>query len=780
MQVGKRGTGQTVAGLTALLLGAVVLVAAAEARDRPAPPDVPPGAQARTIFDGEADRVEARLLSDVEQVRAGETFRVGVLFDLDPGWHMYWRSPGDSGLPTELHWKSDGATVGEIQWATPAVFAESEGTITTYGYGDRVLLVADALAADDPGQAIRLDVTAGFLACDILCIPGEVTLHRTIPVGGSSTSAPETVVELFETAATTVPVNGQALGLEATVLYSQSAIRPGDEFTAALTLGCQGRAGCTPARLADDALGYAFVPDLIEGVAIRVTAARPHPFADGDILIELAGRAGAASPEGPQQLSGIAALYDPATGAPIAVEFALPLPRAAAGRDVTRVAMPWDEALQPDPRHTPTRAAHATGSAPPVAPLYALLLALLGGLVLNAMPCVLPILAIKLFALTELAQRDRQEVRAHGVAYGVGVVGSMLVLAAAVAALRAGGEAVGWGFQFQQPGFIAAICIVLVVFALNLFGVFEFLVPTGSLAELGSGASGPRRSFFEGLLAVALATPCSAPFLGTAVGFALASSTATIFAVFGAIGVGLAAPFVLVTWVPAWARWIPRAGSWMNGLRAVLGFAVLATVVWLFWVASRLIDPDGLAILLALLVAVASVTWVFGQLQAAGRQSAGRCVALLGAIATVAAIGLLPFDPSNAGARPESAASPPPEGVTAWSPERVRNALTGGQPAFVYFTADWCITCKVNERGTLTSEAVQAAFDQFDFQVFRGDWTRRDRAIAEELARFGKGGVPMYLVYSPHGPETPTVLPELLTPGMVLEALRAAAAGRGS
>jgi thiol:disulfide interchange protein DsbD len=758
--------GPNAAALLTLLCAATVAGAERRAGDLPAPPEVPAGAWAETIFDGEANRVEARLLTSAERVRPGETFQAGVLFDLDPGWHMYWRSPGDSGLPTQLDWVTEGVTVGETEWVTPAVFAESEGTITTYGYGDRVLLPAQAVVAANAQGTVQLEVTAGFLACDILCIPGQVQLRRSLPVSATPEAAPAAVLALFENAAADRPVAGNALGLEASVLYSQSAIRPGDAFTAAVTLGCQGRADCTPPRLADAELGYTFIPDLVEGVQLSVTAAGPHPLAEGDVLVELKGRAGAAARETAQTLSGIAALIDPESGAPVSVEFALPLPRAPAGEEVARVAMPWGEALR--------SAADRTGAAPPVAPLHALLLALLGGLILNAMPCVLPVLAIKLFAMSELAQHDPREVRAHGAAYLAGVVGSMLLLAAAVSALRAGGEAVGWGFQFQEPTFVAAICVLLVIFALNLFGVFEFLVPTGALADLGANESGPRRSFFEGLLAVALATPCSAPFLGTAVGFALAGSSATIFAIFAAIGVGLAAPFVLVTWIPGWGRWVPRPGSWMNSLRAVLGFAVLATVVWLLWVVGRLIGADGTAGLLALLVTVAFLTWVFGQLQAHGRPSAGRAVVLGAVLATGAALAFAPLETTP----PESrAGGEPVEGKSdrlTWSPDAVQRALALGKPVFVYFTADWCITCKVNERGTLASQAVQQAFDRLGVEVLRGDWTRRDRAIAEELARFGKGGVPMYLVYSPERSEAPILLPELLTPNGVVRALEAA------
>ncbi|MCA9510512.1 MAG: thioredoxin family protein, partial [Myxococcales bacterium] len=423
------------------------------------------------------------------------------------------------------------------------------------------------------------------------------------------------------------------------------------------------------------------------------------------------------------------------------------------------------------------RAGAATGVAPARVPLgLAILYALLGGLVLNLMPCVLPVLAIKVFAVTELAHRHHREVLAHGAAYAAGVVGSMVALALAVIALRAGGETIGWGFQFQEPVFVASISVVLVAFALNLFGVFEIFAPTGALADVGTHGTATRRSFFEGLLAVVLATPCSAPFLGTAVGFAFAASPLVIVAIFASIGIGLALPFVLVTLVPTWARFLPRPGAWMVTLRSALGFAVLAPVVWLVSIVGRLAGVDAVVALLALLVAVAFVAWAFGRLQAAGRALPARALAIAGVLAAVVALPRMPFDAAPAAASPADAASA--HGAEAWSRDALDRALASGRPVFVYFTADWCITCKVNEAGTLESGAVRDAVAELGVAVLEGDWTHRSTAIAEELARFGKAGVPMYLVYDPRKPQAPILLPELLTPGLVVDALRAAAPPR--
>jgi thiol:disulfide interchange protein DsbD len=396
--------------------------------------------------------------------------------------------------------------------------------------------------------------------------------------------------------------------------------------------------------------------------------------------------------------------------------------------------------------------------------------------ILNAMPCVLPVLAIKVFGLAELAQHGRAEILRHGIAYTAGVLGSMLALAGIVVALRAAGTSVGWGFQFQEPLFVAAIAAVLVVFALSLFGVFEFRLDATALAGAGAQATGARRSFFEGLLAVVLATPCTAPFVGTAVGFAFASSTATITAIFLAIGLGLALPFLAVCAVPAWARLVPRSGPWTLQLRAALGFALLGTVVWLLWVLGRSAGVDAQAALLAYLCALAAGVWVFGIIQQSERVSPARIAGI--ALVALALLGLRSL-PVSGTAEAATAVTPEPAELGGrWSADAVAAARARGAPVFVYFTAEWCLTCKVNEHAVLEDARVRDELAQRGFEVLKGDWTRRDEAIRAELAHFGKAGVPLYLVYPSDSRAQPLVLPELLTVDAFLNALHAAAPHR--
>lgn len=560
-------------------------------------------------------RVAARLVVHPDDVGSSRV-RVGVLFDLDPGWHIYWHRSGDTGMPTRLHWRAEGGRIGPLTWPAPRHF-EDDG-FETFGYEDRVLLATVVeRSGPEPLGIARVDVE--LLACRSVCIPARF---------------------------------GLALSLE-----DGSPAAPGREAFASLMLA-------TPAEIhASDA--------------------------------------------------------------------------------------------------------SATDGGPALGIVRALLLALLGGVLLNAMPCVLPVLAMKLVSLSELARLSRREMLRHTTAYSAGALACMAIFALAVAGLRAAGAAVGWGFQFQEPRFVAALCALLVVFAANLFGAFEIRVGVGRLADLGIRATGARRSFFDGLLVVLLATPCSAPFLGTAVGFAFASPVPVIFAIFAAVGLGLTAPHWMVAAFPPCTRWVPRAGPWTVHLRTALGLGLLATVVWLLSVLSRSVASGPLLGLAGLLAAIAATAKLAGRLQGKGRSGAGFAGAAL-------ALSLTGIYLVGAGA-PQPARFESGSGDGRFDARAVRAELERGRPVFVYFTADWCITCKVNERAVLSRRRFREAVDRLDVAVFRGDWTMRDEEIRAELARHGKAGVPAYLIYRPDAPDRPRVLPELLTLNLVVDALRAAA-----
>ncbi len=730
-----------------------------------------PGATGADAFDGDDPRVRAELVVDADTLRPGQPVRIGVLLDMDPGWHVYWRNAGESGLPTELAWDFPGAEVGPIRWPVPAVFEESDGFLTTYGYADQVLLTNEAVVSASAAGMARIAVTVDFVTCHIGCIPGSIELARVLPVSNAGGPAPAVVQQLFASWERRLPVSPEALGLQVDALQSLSAVRPADDFKAALVVRCPAasRERCGDLRLAATSAKDAFIPEELPTVELETVAHVEQPDAGFALVIDAE-----ASPDDPgsfeQRMRGLVPVSLSAAGETAHIEIDVPLARTFAGQPVVAVDNPlWT----------------ATGGFAPPTPdlslLYAFGLALLGGLILNLMPCVLPILAIKVFHVAEVAHHSRREVLGHGAAYTAGVLASMAALAGVVIGLRAAGTAVGWGFQFQEPVFIAGMATLLVVFALNLFGVFE--VTFQPTTDLGAGGTGLRRSFFEGLLAVVLATPCTAPFLGTAVGFAFASSSPVILAMFLAIGLGLAAPYAMVALVPGWAKLIPRPGAWMVQVRRVLGFSLIATVVWLLWVMGRSVGVDAQALVLAYLVAVAFLAWVFGVVQRSpGR---GRVLASGVACLVLAAIGMvgLPLDPA-----PRAALADGGEGATGdhevvWRPYDlavIRGELAQGRPVFVDFTADWCITCKVNESVVLDDSRVKQELSRLAVATFKADWTLYDDDIRQVLASFGKAGVPMYLVYGPASPGEPVVLPELLTVDVVLDALRNAAGPSGA
>ena len=695
-------------------------------------------------------KVEVRLLVDRDAVYAGVSARVGLLFSLDRGWHVYWRNPGQSGLATLVEWGIDGAETGELQWPAPEVFAESDGFLTTYGYADEVLLFTTARFAGDLGDEVEIAAEVDYLACEVQCVPGHAELSMRLPVREADVVARPEIEALFEQYAGRVPGNAQALGIQVEALYSQTAVRPGDTFRGAIALNAPEGVALRPVS------GQrAFVPDATPGLELAVLGSSRHPLDERGMLVRFTASVEEA-PDAAERITGVVALRG--GDAPGSwVEIDVPLPRAAQGAEVGLIQNPWLE---------PPQAAGV--------PLWqAVLLALLGGLILNLMPCVLPVLAIKVVGMTQLAHHSRREVIGHGFAYTGGILVTMLGLAGVVIGLRLAGTQVGWGFQFQEPLFVAAISTVLLLFALNLFGVFEIFIDSSALNRLEASAVGMRRSFFEGLLAVVVATPCSAPFLGTAIGLAFASSIPVIVGIFLAIGIGLASPYLLVTLVPAWARWIPRSGGWMLHLRALLGFALLGTVVWMLWLSGRFAGTDGMVALLVFLLVVGFAAWVFGALQRAA--STRLLAAGTTLVALIAIAGTLTLPATRATSDERGADS----GAIAWrsyDPGEVASTVRGGSVVFVDFTADWCITCKLNERVVLRDERVLAELERLQVVPFKADWTRRDPEIRAELARRGRAGVPMYLVFSPEAPDDPEVLPELLTVDGLIRALQGASA----
>ncbi|WP_332814196.1 protein-disulfide reductase DsbD family protein [Ramlibacter sp.] len=665
------------------------------------------------------ERVRAELLAHApDGVGLGKAVWVGLQLAHQPQWHTYWKNPGDSGLPTRLEWTlPPGVLPGDIQWPVPKKIPI--GTLANYGYEGTVLLPVPLEIAPDfkpspLAQDLEVQLKASWLVCRLECIPedGEFTLKLPLR---SSTALHGPA---FDAALSAQP-RPVAGGHEATIADGALEIR-----VQGLPPAAQGK------RLE-------FLPETPEVIETAGAWTQAWNGAVWTARVPLSPQRSASPPVMPVVLADGAAGWRaelkvlgawPAVAAPAAVSPALA------------------EALR-------NNAAAAQSPGPGIGLAAALLGALVGGLILNLMPCVFPVLAIKMVGFASHAD-DRRARRVAGFAYTAGVVLSFLALAALMLGLRAAGEQLGWGFQLQSPLVVAALAALFMLIGLNLAGVFEFgaLLPSSVASMEVRHPVG--NAFLSGVLAVAIASPCTAPFMGASLGLAVTLPTAQALLVFGVLGLGMALPYLAASLVPAVARILPRPGPWMDVFRKLMAFPMFATVVWLVWVLGQQSGIDGAGALLALLVAMSLLVWT---LTLRGRARV--------ALAGVAGLGLLAL---GWAALPQLVQAPPPQQQAAradgdwqpWSQARVEQLVAAGQPVFVDFTAAWCVTCQYNKKTTLADEQVVAALKRQNVALLRADWTRRDPAITAALASLGRSGVPVYVFYRKGS--APVVLSEVL------------------
>ena len=696
------------------------------------------------------EHVRAELVAHApEGVSAGKPLRLGLKLAHAPKWHTYWKNAGDSGLPTQLAWTlPPGFAAGETRWPVPEAIAV--GPLVNYGYEGEVLLSVDvAVPAAFQGSALAVGLKADWLVCREICIPEEGTFRITLPAQMATASD----AAAFAAADARAPQPAPGATATATV--------EGDG--AALVVVAEG----LPAAAQGRTLAFfAETPNTIEHAA-RVTQSW-----QGDrwsVRVPLSPQRS----ENPATMPALLVDAASGTGWPVAVSVqGWPPVAGATGSTASaaeRPTAPTADAQSNGPATARTPAA-STGPGEPAGASPALVatlgLALLGGLLLNLMPCVFPVLSIKLLSYAGMPQSRRLRV-GGGVAYAAGVVLAFLALGGTLLALRAGGEQLGWGFQLQSPLVVTGLAVLFTLLGLNLVGVFEF----GNLLPSRVACTTLRHPLADdlltGVLAVAIASPCTAPFMGAATGATLAMPAGEALAVFGAVGVGMALPFLLASVVPQVATLLPKPGPWLGRFRTVMAFPMFATVVWLVWVLGRQAGIDGAAVVLALLVAVAFAAWALGGRGFGRRSRLGFGAVGAALVAGVAATGwplLVHPDPGSTSVASATARWRP------WSPEAVRSARGDGRDVFVDFTAAWCITCQVNKRTTLADAAVLDDFRTRDIALLRADWTLRDARITAELARLGRSGVPVYVLYPADGGE-PRVLPELLTTGIVRGAL---------
>lgn len=684
--------------------------------------------------------VTTQLVSDASTVAAGKPFTVALRMQHEEHWHSYWIAPG-TGYPTSLTWTlPEGFKAGDIQWPTPHVVKDTSGKITGNGYENEVLLLVEitppaTLAA---GTAIKLSATAEWLMCKDVCMPGDAKLEIAFTAAADATAD----------AKWTKPI-ADARGKLPIANSGWELVASHDDTKATLRATPKAGTAHQPTEL------HFFAADAFTDYAQTAVVKNEK----GGWVLEMP--LDAAADKSTKRLTGILASANGWGANPGYGGLVIDVPFGG--------AQPTSSSAQQQ----------TTNSQQPPAPgssslLGTLLLALAGGLILNLMPCVFPVLGIKILGFVNQSGNDKSKIVAHGLVFAAGVILSFWALAGALLALRAGGAQLGWGFQLQSPAFVFGMATFLLIFALNLSGLFEVgLAATGvgGKLQMKEGYAG---SFFTGALAVLVATPCSAPFLAPALGAALSLSAIESFLVFTAIAIGLALPYLLLSIFPNAIKLLPRPGAWMETFKQVMAFPLYATVGWLLWVLAGQTSGDDYALLYIAFgfVLVAMAAWAYGRFGQAhgkpGRQMFGRVFAV-----ALLAAGLFTGWPKEMSAAPANGSYQ----VTweKWSPEAIAAAQAAGKFVYVDFTARWCATCQTNKAAVFSSDEVKAKLQQNNVVLLKADWTNRDPKITAELAKWNRSAVPFNLIYAP-GKADPVILPELLTPSTVLEKLAQAGA----
>jgi thiol:disulfide interchange protein len=647
------------------------------------------------------------LLADVKAIQPGQKFRVGILYRIEPSWHIYWRYSGDSGIPTKIAWQlPPGFKVGDLQWPVPTRDKEP-GDLEVFAYTSEVLLFAEVEApATLPAEPILVQAKTDWLVCQSLCVPGRAQLSLTLTGGGSVASD---AAQIFQKYASQVPgqlANPIKIGFSR-MGKSLVAVVDGVPHDAALDF--------FPIPPEDSVIGHV----LRDGNRLTIpidTEVKPINRMDGVLVV------GSGENRRGYEIN-----------------------------EQTNLS-----AIQPE---------RSTASVGLVEVLQMLGFALIGGLILNVMPCVLPVISLKIFGFVSEAGIEPKKAFRLSMAFSFGIIGCFAVLAALVVLLQTAGAQVGWGFQFQDSRFILLISCLVFAFALNLFGVFELSVSaqaTQGLANLARG-QGYGGAFFQGVFATVLATPCTAPFLGTASAFAFAQPGWVTFLVFLFIGLGMAFPYLLLAFNPKWLRYLPKPGDWMLRLKQCMGFLLVGTLLWLMWILGQMRGVDAVVELGAILLVIAILAWIKGAFWTPFSSRRSRLLAFVAMVSVLLLAGVsygFVTKPSQLAWQP-------------FSKSALDEALSSGKPVFVDFTADWCITCKTNERFAIDTPRVRQEFLKRNVVALKADWTKGEPEITQILKKFGRAGVPMYLFYPGGSKETaePVLLPELITSQTVLDAL---------
>jgi thiol:disulfide interchange protein DsbD len=669
--------------------------------------------------------VKADLLADTNAIVAGKPFTVGLLLRMAPGWHTYWKFSGDAGLPTELKWKLPaGWKIGEIQWPIPLKTIDP-GDIQTYGYVDEVLLMQEITPPSKfDTSKMKLSADASWLVCEKICIPGSATLQLELPTSASSQPAN---TELFAHYRRLLPQNWPGANVA-----SADWDRTGSDLRMKITsetLPNYSAVDFFPLPEQDTVVGHPSIESRNKNqIAFRIP-------------IE-------SSAKSLSSMSGLVVFSQQPNG------------EDRAAWQITNPSM-----------------VSAARPAPVRGIFTFLLFGFIGGMILNLMPCVLPVISLKIFGFIQQAGQSRQKILRSGIAFTIGIFTWFIALALLLIALKTAGRDVTWGgFQFTNAYFVLVLSVIVLVFALNLFGVFEISLPQSMTRGLLSttGRKDDLGSFFQGVFATVLATPCTAPFLGTALGFAFSQSPAIIVAMFIAIAAGMSAPYLLLSAQPAWLRFLPKPGPWMLHVKQFMGFLLLATLLFLLYVLGAQRGLEGAIWASCFLLVISIACWMKGAFVLPTASAAKRSVVFVLMFLLVIGSGAYFIGGKFRSANLASTDSRLRGDWQAFTPERLQAELEQGRAVFVDFTAAWCLTCKFNEANVLESDSVRNAFESHGIVKLKADWTNGDPIITKLLQQFGRPGVPLYVLY-PAKNQEPIVFPEVLTKSMVLEKLEAVA-----
>ncbi len=678
-----------------------------------------PSARAASV--ATAPHLTVQLVVPPAEIYPGQNFTAGLYFKLDPGWHVYWINAGDSGEPPKIKWSlTDGITADAMQFPAPKRLPL--GPLMDFGYENEVLFpiqmhVSPAFKPTAESGTLSgktaLSAKVDWLVCREVCLPGKAILDVERKALSSPPSSPtyidadqQLIARLHRTLPQQLPAGMQAKFLPTANGFNLTVITGRHET------------------------GAQFFPF----VQNQLANAAPQPVTPLSNGFEISLKKDENFQQNPSQLHGLIVLADGNSFEINAAQGTLVATESSSGGDFAGLA-------------------RVAG------------LAFVGGMILNLMPCVFPVLFIKGLSLVQSSQHERHKLRTHGWVYTLGILVSFWVVVALLLILRAGGRQLGWGFQFQSPSFIAVIALLLFFLGLSLAGMFEVGLSLTSKGSSLAAQHGYAGSFFTGVLAMVVATPCTAPFMGAAIGYALSRSSFVSFIVFTALALGLAAPYLLLTFNPTWTKLLPRPGAWMEILKQATSIPIFATVIWLVWLFTQSAGLNALAGLLAAFLLLAVAGWILGRWPAKAPATAA-AVAVLALATALPIFALRKLDVASAHVNTSSNSQWEP-----FSPALVQKYRAQGRPVFIDFTASWCLSCQVNERVILNRSDVQQKLRDGGFALVRADWTNADEAITQTLNSLGRSGVPTYAIYPGSAREPPRVLPEVLTPGIVLDAI---------